>query len=430
MNEIEINILKINDIINTEVPLYMFGAMSSKTNFSLLQILNRHNAKFTDIWDDNWLIINYSDEYKNLREEYKSYGYVIKSVPCDISSITQGNIIVAGEERYRRKWINYFKASSHMVYDAQDIIFEPIYEQCAEKNIGNSDLLENCRNCNASYRSCPVRRKWYESQYGMIKDKTIRHIAIKAGYICNLKCEYCCEYLPQFTDKQKKQFDADGVIRDIHKLSDSLEYINLLSLSGGDVMLNRDLAKVIHHIVEYKNIGDIYALTNGTYIPHKDVLDAIEENRDRVRIVINNYAINNEAEMLSAELMKRQITYHLRDNSGWYNMNNLISRNRSVNDLKELYRNCSFDRNYGFYYIMLEGKLNMRCGTANGILYFLNKYDDHAQDYIDIRKLTTQNIPIALSALEERDYLDICNFCVGCKEETRTIDAAEDQIVS
>ena len=193
-------------------------------------------------------------------------------------------------------------------------------------------------------------------------------------------------------------------------------------------MLNRGLASVIRETIKLDNIGDIYTLTNGTYIPHEDILNAIEENKDRVRIVINNYKINNRSEILIAELEKRNITHQLRDNDGWYDLNNITFRNRSIYELKELYSNCSFDRNEGHYYITNDGKLNLRCGVANSILYYLDRYDEHTQDYVDIRKLSVNEIPATLTALESRGYLDICNFCEGCSVDKRTIGAADDQM--
>ena len=419
--------LSIKNIVKADKPLYVLGAMS-RTSKRLLGILKEHSVRIESVWDENWLEIMHTEKYAALREAYRARGCTVEPIPVDVSTVPPGVIFVACEERFQRKWLSYCNRSVHEVYDAQDIILWPVHFKCASQNAGNPDLLTCCRKCRASYRSCPVREGRFQAQSQEKKDKVIRHIAIKSGFICNLRCEYCCEFIPRFNKEHKKPFDADGTISDIRKLSSSLEYIDLMSFSGGDVMLNRGLAEVIRQTVKLDNIGDIYILTNGTYVPHEDILSVIEENRDHVRIVINNYAVNNEAEILIAELDKRHLNYRLRDNSGWYELNDLAFRNRSVNELKDLYNRCSFDKNEGYYYIMIEGKLNLRCGVANGILYYLEKHDEHKQDHIDVRKLSVSEIPAALTALEDRGYLDACNFCAGCSLETRTIGAAADQL--
>lgn len=261
-----------------------------------------------------------------------------------------------------------------------------------------------------------------------MRTKVMSHLAMKVGYICNLKCNYCCEYLPRYTSKHKKTFDLQGCLSDLEKLADSLEYINILSFSGGDAMLNRGLSVLIDKAAEKTNIGDIYILTNGTYLPHKDILDALEKHRDRIRIVINNYSINHEAEKIIPELKRRGISCNLRDNAGWYDLTDTSFRNYSIYQLKDLYENCSFDSASDFYHIMIGGKVNMRCGVANSLLYYLDKYKDYTEDYIDIRNLSMEEIPDALTSLEDRGYLDICNYCVGCKSADRVIEAAAEQL--
>lgn len=215
---------------------------------------------------------------------------------------------------------------------------------------------------------------------------------------------------------------------DIQKLSNSLEYINILSFSGGDVMLNKYLAEILEYAGRIDNIGDIYLLTNGTYIPHPSILDVIEKNKNHIRIVINNYSLNNKAEPLIKELNRRGINNFLRDNAGWYNFSDQKYRGRNTDELKKIYRDCSFDIKDGYYYVYEDGKINLRCGVANGLLYFLKKYDECKEDYLDLRKLSDDEIPKVLTRLEDRGYLDICSFCSSCSVDARTLKAAEEQL--
>ena len=433
-----VQITKINNIINKEdlinldsileskKPIYMLGCRS-KTAMSLMDMISKAGRKIEKIFDYRWQEINNGTLYGSLRKYYDDCGLTIRAVPNDFDKLKQGIIIVAMEEKYQRKWLKDASGSHHIIIDGYDLVFYKEYEKCISKGGPHSKDLSLCRGCQASFRSCPVRRDYYEKKLGITRDKVLRHIADKLGYICNLKCEYCCEFLPQFTAWHKKKFDWERGVEDIKKLSDSLEYINCLSFSGGDVMLNRDLCYVLDETAKLPNIGDIYILTNGTYIPHKDILDSLERNKEHIHIVINNYERNDEARGIVEELEARSINCRVRPNEGWYDLNQIHFRNRAVNELKDIYEHCSFDYNDNYYYIIFDGKMNLRCGVANGLLYYLNKYEENTEDYIDIRSYSIEKLPHEITLLEDRGYLDICNYCESCTTEDRNLKPAEAQ---
>ena len=403
-------------ITANKLPIYLHGAFGIYSDF-VLNWLKENGGVLSGVFDRNFLAVHNADRYAGR----------VAPPPNDVTTLPRGVVIISVEERNQRECqAQWRKGDWHEVIDVQDIIFYPEYLRCLENK--NEGSLKKCVNCPAAYRHCPVRSRWHEKQTGQPRDKVIRHIAVKAGFICNLKCKYCCEFIPSFENKHKRLFDADGLISDIKKLSNSLEYIKILSLSGGDVLLNKKLAQVLEAIVEFDNIGDIYLLTNGTYIPPAQTLDAIQQNNAKIRIVINDYERNNKAIALIDELNNRGIRNLLRPNKGWYDLSDLRFRSRSVNELKQIYNTCLFDNSKRHYHIMTEGKINVRCGVANSILYFLDNYDELTQDYIDIRKLSNEQIPVALTALEDRGYLDACNFCATASDELRTLVAAKDQL--
>jgi len=409
-------------------PIYLYGAFSGLSIF-VLDWLEKHNGKLTAVFDQNFSFGYNTDKYSDYMKRYEKLQLRVSPPPNDILKLPSGVVIIAvGERNQRECQAKWSIDKKHNVIDVFDIINYPIYLNCLE-NKESPDLLSKCASCSPAGRHCPVRSEWYEKQTGNKREKVINHIAIKAGFICNLKCAYCCEFIPRFPDKFKRPFNSDALMEDIWKLSESLEYIRCLSFSGGDVMLNRGLGNIIEKTAKIGNIGDIYCLTNGTYTPHSDVLDAIQNTNGKARIIINNYERNNKAVPLINELNRRKIHNVLRDNAGWYDLNELSFKNRSINELKKLYAKCTFDNNGSkYYHIMTDGKINMRCGVANGILYCLDKYDECNQDFIDIRNLSLGEIPDALTTLENKNYLDICNYCSSGSIENRTLVAAGEQL--
>jgi len=411
------------------LPIYLYGAFGNYSIYAL-DWLKEHGGFLTAVFDQNFQVGYNTDCYSNYIKRYEEMGLRVLPPPNDIGALSRGVVIIAVKERSQRECqARWAKGGWHEVVDIHDIICHSEHSLCLGSS--NSDnILEKCSSCSASYRHCPVRSQWYQRTTGLVRDKVIRHIAVKAGFICNLKCKSCCEFIPFFIDKHRCSFDAAGIISDIEKLSNSLEYIWSLSFSGGDVMLNKDLGLVIEKTVQFENIRDIYCLTNGTYIPPAEVLDAIQNTHGRVRVVINNYEINSRAVPLVEELNRRSITNLLRDNAGWYDLNDHTFKNRSVEALKKTFNTCAFDAGAQarYYHIMVNGKVNERCGVANSILYYLDKWNELTSDYVDIRALSEDRIPAALTALEDRGYLDICNFCTSASADMRVLGAATDQL--
>lgn len=396
---------KLADIINNYKDIYLLGA-TSRTSMALQTEMSSYGRTFAEIWNER---IMGEDEIKNL----------FQNKPFQNQDVL---VILALEMRYLEKWTRICKEAGINYTDGYEVIYSDLYFQCQSQ--GKENLLERCKSCKASYHSCPVRREYYDNK----KTKVLRHVAFKAGFVCNLRCKYCCEYLPYFDKSHIVPFDAQKYITDLKKLSDCSEYIKILSFSGGDVMLNEDLAQIIDHAASLPNVGDMYILTNGTYVPGKRVLDALERNREQIHIIINDYELNGAAKELTAELQKRSVRCNRRPNSGWYDLTDISFRNRSVAELKELYEHCTFDWNDNSYYIYCNGVINMRCGVANGILHYADLYEACKESYVNIRDFAPEELAEQINRIEEKGYVEMCNYCSGCDLEKRNIKAADTQI--
>ncbi len=386
--------------------IYMLGAASS-TSRKLIKMMEQAGREFTEIWDE-------------VNTELTSR--VINN-PENLSEIKDGIVIIAVEQRYLSKWTEACRNYLNVEYaDGFELVYSEIYQEC--KNRGTDNMLERCKSCKASIHSCPNRRAYYNNT----RKKTIKQLAFKAGFICNLKCKYCCEFLPYFKKEHIVGFNVDDYKKDLKKLSDACEYIHILSFSGGDAMLNTGMAQLIDYATSIENIGDIYILTNGTYIPNDTVLESLERNKERVHIVINDYEINNKAHSLVDELKKRDVLCNVRPNAGWYDFTDLSFKNRTDEELKEIYRNCSFDATETSYYIYCNGKVTMRCGVANGIMHYLNLYDECKDEYADVRNTPVNMLADELDRIDKKGFVKMCNYCTSCKVEERVLQPAKMQL--
>lgn len=392
------------DIIEKYNDIYLLGAVSKESK-KLREIFEEKNIMFKDIFEAGDRI-----------HVENSVNDVL--VPGDL---LDGILILAPEQRYMEYWLERCKNELTIPYvEGFELIHQNEYEECAA--MGNVGMLQRCKSCSISYHSCPNRRKLCG------KEKTIAHIAFKAGFICNLKCKYCCEFLPYFNASHRIPFDVEQYKADLCKIAEGCEYIDMLSFSGGDVMLNPKLYELINLATSLENVGDIYILTNGTYVPNSDLLDCLECNKENIHIVINGYEINGAAEKLIAELNNRGVKCRLRPNDGWYDFTNLGERRCNEDELRKLYRGCAFDMNDTLYHIYVDGKITMRCGVANGILHYLNLYEKCKGSYVDIRPICADMLATKLTEIEKKPYVEMCDYCRGCQVENRDLKPAGDQL--
>lgn len=129
--------------------------------------------------------------------------------------------------------------------------------------------------------------------------------------VCTLRCNGCCYMIPHVKAEYKKNFDIIDLKKEITNLSKIVDYIVNFEILGGEPTLHPDLAELITHIRACGNIFQIVLVTNGTIVPSKEVIDAIEKNHVIVRISDYGDCSKNKYKLVDA-LKGRDIIWFMR----------------------------------------------------------------------------------------------------------------------
>jgi hypothetical protein len=399
-------------IATYNLPIYIFCGSAEENILRLLRYCDAHLLKCAAIFTVNTTCN--SEKYTDVLSICARMGICVLSPPIDARDLPKGVLICAADLCERQRWLDAFsKDTAHIVVDVYDLFCYPSYAKCLKYFAKSEHLLTRCRTCDASYRNCPIRERYYENK-GEARQKAITRLLVRCGFICNYKCEGCSQFLPYFTDRHKAYFDGGEVINDVGKMAATLQYIDDLWLEGGEAMLWKPFPDLIGEVVKFNNVGEIYVLTNGSYIPSRKVLDVLEENRERIHVEVNAYVANSDLPKLFEAFDRRRIRFALRNEiSAWYDFSDTSFRARSADELRNIKNVCAlFKRDYDLW-ILTDGKLSALCCEAGYLTHYLNLYGQCDNDYIDIRETYEGNIPEAMVRLYGKGYLDACNYCAG-----------------
>lgn len=234
---------------------------------------------------------------------------------------------------------------------------------------------------------------------------------------CTLKCKDCSHLIqyykhPQDIDlyKYKESFDF---------LLENVDLIAELRILGGEPFMNGDMGKLIEWYHDSRKIQSISIYTNGTIIPNKSLLKELQ--RDKVKVHVSNYKINEtKIEKLLKVFDECHISYFVREYDAWQDAGGVEFRDYSLEKKKAIFSSC-FERNG---YTFLKGKLH-RCPRAAHAIN-LRAMPDIKNDYMDLLHWhgTKNELVGQLKNLQNRSWLEACNYCGGPNNHTQSIPAA------
>lgn len=231
------------------------------------------------------------------------------------------------------------------------------------------------------------------------------------GMVCTLKCKDCnqCNYLL----KDKRFFDTDSVINNFDKIISVVDYIQSVSIAGGEVFKAPHLEKIIEHVANCNKVGCVVVVTNGTVIPTEDVFKALVHKK--VMLSISNYPLGEEfwenRDYLYRECAKRQI--HFMNNNKvdqWTDIGEPYRRNKTSLEERETYADCWLKDVLS----LVDGKL-FRCEKIY-VLDNLGLRKLQKGDFVDVEKVNRTQLRREIKKLYKIHTLDACNYCNSPKD--------------
>ena len=237
---------------------------------------------------------------------------------------------------------------------------------------------------------------------------------------CNLRCKLCCEYVPQnkpFCDMAVE--DADKILKAFFDVVDHLTTLHLTG--GGEPFLHKDLSALIETAMKYSEKFDrLMLFTNCTIIPNDELKNAIEKYKDKIVVQISRYGINpdREVEVLSkfqetgATLKIEKYYGEEQSFGGWIDFGSWDSYGRSMDELNEVFHECSVTRVLKGNWRTRDGKVHWCTRSQRGMeLGFL---PDNPDDYVDLFDSTSKEEKQAkFERIANCTHLLACDHCSG-----------------
>lgn len=234
---------------------------------------------------------------------------------------------------------------------------------------------------------------------------------------CSLRCRDCSHLMQYY--KQPQDIDLDKYKEAFDLMLDQIDYIAELRILGGEPFMNARMDQVIERYHDQDKIRSISVYTNGTIIPGEPILHALQ--KEKVKLHISDYKVNTDKiEKLVQVLDAYQIRYFVRTYDAWQDAGGVEFRDYTQEKLKKMFSVC-FERNG---YTFLKGKL-FRCPREAHAMN-LRAMPNVKGDYVDLLHWngTKDELKQHMKMLQEREWLEGCNYCGGPDNHIQSIPAA------
>lgn len=223
---------------------------------------------------------------------------------------------------------------------------------------------------------------------------------------CSLKCESCAN-LMQYYEKS-----SDVSLEVIHKSMDRLlravDYIGSIYVLGGEPFLYRDLDLVLDYLSPNDNLGEMIVVTNGTICPPEENRKLWESLQNRkVKIRISDYGVlSRNIDLLVNQCEKHNVTYIKEEKGHFYDVGNMKSRKRTLEELDKVFRDCSTQCRSLF-----NGELHFCPRSAHGTdLGLVPKVGDNFVNLLQDNPSETIREEIN-NLINRKKYVEACDYC-------------------
>ena len=225
---------------------------------------------------------------------------------------------------------------------------------------------------------------------------------------CNLRCRDCSilvPYLPKLED-----FNVDEAISDLNVLLELVDCIHKVGILGGEAMLNKEFIKILKFLAGNAKIRSIRVVTNGTFIPDENILDALQST-SKVHMNISEYILPNpgKRDELLFILKERNIEFTVYKDMTWYDLGGPnLPKNDDEKLIKSRFRYCWIKRCNG----ILNGRFYL-CARSI-FLPMVRVVENDETDYSDLRNtVNAKNGRAELKKLLRKKSVAACAYCNG-----------------
>jgi uncharacterized Fe-S cluster-containing radical SAM superfamily protein len=232
----------------------------------------------------------------------------------------------------------------------------------------------------------------------------MRSVDVMVTTKCSMKCASCSNLMQYY--KNPKDFEDSKTLEALEILSKNVDDISEFRIIGGEPLMNKKWSSIVNGIIEKNPERKIYIYTNGTIAPKDEDLESFD-SKD-VNFIITDYGkLSRNADKLTEKLNRRGITYVRTPAENWLDCSSIKHHKRSVNDLKEVFKECCVK----YVYTLLDGKLYRCPFIANADN--LKAIPNNPANYVDLFS-KNDDVKLQLKRLiQQGKFFPGCDFCVG-----------------
>ena len=234
--------------------------------------------------------------------------------------------------------------------------------------------------------------------------------------MCNLKCRMCGQLL--FGPVKRRSFPSEQIIDDTDKIFRIIDHIGVMKLIGGEVMMYRDLDKLIHRLNKYNSkIGLLELYTNGAVMPKPSLLEAIKSYKGNFQVTISDYGKLSCAKNIWVDFgIKTGINVNVLNFSivgrsgfkGWIDCREINELSETPDETIEKYVKCGQRLDF-----VLEDSILGKCTSFHMLNYALNHELCHDEAVYLYDSLSDEEIKKKIVELGSDDVpLRVCKYCI------------------
>ncbi|MBO7537935.1 MAG: hypothetical protein J6T44_01485 [Prevotella sp.] len=240
----------------------------------------------------------------------------------------------------------------------------------------------------------------------------VRYIEIPLTTVCTLKCKGCSALIDSYPAALLRHIDINEIVLMLNSLTSAVDSIYKIRLLGGEPLCYPHLYDVLCIINNEDKIMISDIVTNGTLIIKDERILDILKNK-KFHITISDYGpISRKKDELINQLRQNNIRYQIAPIEVWYDFGDLVIRDYSKAELREMFYNCR-SKSTGSCKNLLYGRIFHCPRNSHGAN--IGKIPLRDSDYVDLLDNTVSSEEIKKRLFKffygYIPYVEACKYC-------------------
>lgn len=217
---------------------------------------------------------------------------------------------------------------------------------------------------------------------------------------CSLKCRDCSNLMQYYSSPKNLSFEE--IVQDFDRLMAGVDHVFEIRLIGGEPFMNKDIYRVLEHIITTPNISRVVIYTNAM-VPINSKHAALLRNK-RIVFSITNYGeLGKKTSEVISQIEDLGITYRQGPPVNWTDSGTILSKKISAASAQDLFEKCCGKN----LLTLSDGKLYRCPFAANGERLAAFSSEDGSGVSLSARKLEIKKY------VSDRQHIAACKYCKG-----------------